>query len=377
MRLSPTPFLVTSLALASCADLPTAPALAPVAFEAIPGWSTDREDLAFAEFRRACAALDAMPADAPLGGAGLAGEAGGHAADDRGACLAARETTIATAADARRFFTTWFAAYRAGDLALGAYFEPVVAGSPVRTAAFPVPVLGRPADLVTTRAPDGRVVSGRVAGGVVASYPARDAIDRGALDGLAPVLAWLPDRVDLFVMQKEGAGRVALPDGTTLRLAYAGQNGRPSAPIADSLRDHGLLAPDATGSAAIRAALLAYPVQAAPLIEADPNYVFFRVVPAVPAELGPPGTLGVALAPLRSLAVDPAAIPLGTPVFLDPGGLVLADDEGSDLRAPDRADLFLGAGAPAARRASPPSSRAAAYLLLPRPVAQSVGPTRN
>ena len=38
-------------------------------------------------------------------------------------------------------------------------------------------------------------------------------------------IAWVADRAELFFLQVQGSGRLRAPDGTVIRLGYAGQNG--------------------------------------------------------------------------------------------------------------------------------------------------------
>jgi membrane-bound lytic murein transglycosylase A len=83
----------------------------------------------------------------------------------------------------------------------------------------------------------------------------------------------------------------------------------------------------------------------------------------------------VPLLPQRSVAVDPAYIPLGSPVWLDttlPGGenqpfrrLEFAQDTGGAIRGPARADLFLGFGVKAERIAGEMRQNGKLYVLLP------------
>jgi membrane-bound lytic murein transglycosylase A len=90
----------------------------------------------------------------------------------------------------------------------------------------------------------------------------------------------------------------------------------------------------------------------------------------------------VALTPGRSLAVDPAFIPLGAPVYLDttwPGSstasprplrrLMVAQDTGSAIKGPVRGDFFWGTGETALAEAGRMKQRGSYYLLLPKAVA--------
>ncbi len=125
---------------------------------------------------------------------------------------------------------------------------------------------------------------------------------------------------------------------------------------------------------AIRAWLATAPPEAArALLRENPSYVFFRVVEGLGPEEGPIGTLGVPLAPGRSVAVDPAHVPLGAPVWIearDPVDgapirrLVVAQDTGGAIRGRARGDLFFGWGEAAERRAGLMQDRGARFWVL-------------
>jgi membrane-bound lytic murein transglycosylase A len=86
----------------------------------------------------------------------------------------------------------------------------------------------------------------------------------------------------------------------------------------------------------------------------------------------------VALTAGRSLAVDPAYMPLGAPVFLDTTDpvtreplrrLMVAQDTGSAIKGPVRGDFFWGSGEPALAKAGRMKQQGRYYLLLPKSVA--------
>ena len=363
--------------LSACATAEPDASLTPVAFDRIPQFSALADPRAVAEFRHECDRFAGLPPDEPLGRPALAGTIAGTLAgrpsDYASACLAARQLLSVTPDTARRFFETWFAAYDAGTATLAGYFEPEFPGSLTRGGAFQTPVLARPSDLVTTRAPDGTVESGRLQDGALVAYPSRAAIDRGALAGRGLELLWLADPVDLYMLQLQGAGRVRLPDGQIVRLAYAGKNGQPYMPIGRLLIERGLLAPADATPAHIRDWLEDNRNRAVPMMEENPDYVFFRVTADVPLDEGAPGALGIPLTPLGSAAVDRDAIPLGTPFLIDAPDtndpavgpirlLVFAQDNSADHDT----EIFLGSGDLARRRAA---LHATGHLivLLPRP----------
>jgi membrane-bound lytic murein transglycosylase A len=110
------------------------------------------------------------------------------------------------------------------------------------------------------------------------------------------------------------------------------------------------------------------------LLNYNASYVFFRELPADLS--GPIGSLGVPLTSQRSVAIDPAVVPLGSPVYIattwpSSGGplnrLVLAQDTGGAIRGPIRADFFWGSGDQAALEAGRMRQPLKMWVLLPRP----------
>jgi membrane-bound lytic murein transglycosylase A len=381
------PFAATAIALlAGCAQVPPPPsgaAYTPVGFDALPGWDEDGLAAAIPPFLAECARFGSAVG---LGGSGTAATLGGKASDWRPACLAARRVPAGDNAAARQFFEATFQPYalaldgNADGLFTG-YWEPEVAGSLTRTGAFATPLRATPRDLVQADlgafSPDlkGRRLTGRVVAGQFVPYPDRAAIDQGALDPQHLELLWLADPVDAFFLEIQGSGRVRLPDGSVIRITYAGQNGRPYVPIGRVLADRGDIPRDAVSMQSIRAWLAAHPQEAAAVMEANPSYVFFRRLGDAPADQGPPGALDVPLTPGRSAAVDRHYIPLGAPVWLDTRDtsdgtpfrrLLLAQDTGGAIKGPVRADIFFGWGADAETRAGQMRGHGRAFILLPR-----------
>ena len=114
-------------------------------------------------------------------------------------------------------------------------------------------------------------------------------------------------------------------------------------------------------------------------MEQNPRYVFMRPLGPLPDDQGAPGALGVPVTAGRTLAVDEADIPLGTPVYVatsDPvtnapiDRLTVAQDTGGGIHGAQAADLFFGAGPQAEEVAGRMQQPGTLYLLLPKP-----GPT--
>jgi membrane-bound lytic murein transglycosylase A len=294
-----------------------------------------------------------------------------RAEDWRPACEAAATTAPA---DAAAFFASRFEAVVVGDGKLFAtgYYEPEIAGSRVAAPGFATPVYKLPGDLVEadlglwSDGLKGRKVRGRVEKGRLLPYYDRAAIDDGALAGKGLELAWAADPVELFFLQVQGSGRLSLPDGSVMRIGYAGQNGRDYVAIGRVMRQRGLLGPGEGNMAGIMAWLRAHPEEGRAIMRENGSYVFFRELTGA----GPLGALGVAVTGGASVAADPAFVPLGAPVWLEgerpeATGLWIAQDTGGAIKGANRIDTFWGAGAEARTIAGGMSSGGRAWLLLP------------
>lgn len=381
--------LVGLLLLAGCAEkkAPEAPpaelTLTAVSFAELPGWEQDRPDAALAAFRLTCGRWSKLADDRGVGGQNdLAGTLGAW----RSACAEARRTT-----DARLFFETQFTPFAAANHAdreglFTGYYEPLLHGSRSQGGTYRYPLYRRPADLVSVDLgqfdPElkGRRIGGRVEDGRLVPYADRAAIDRGALNGRGLELLWVDDSVDRFFLEIQGSGQVRLPDGATVRVGYADQNGRPYRAIGKDLIEIGAIPREQMSMQAIRGWLEANPGEAPGMMARNPSVVFFTELKDLAAADGPLGAQGVPLTPGRSLAVDRKFLPLGAPIWLDttaptPGGdqplrrLVIAQDTGGAIRGPVRGDLFWGAGTEAEHLAGHMKSPGRLYLLLPRSLA--------
>jgi membrane-bound lytic murein transglycosylase A len=306
----------------------------PVDFPDLDGWATDGHAEALAAFRTTCD-LMASPSW-------------------RGVAEAA-----ASATDPRQFFETRFRPVRIGDgepTLFTGYYEPVLRGSCMRDDRFRHPVHALPPDLPET-------------GPWLAR---RDLLGSGVLEGRGLELAWFEDPADAFFLQVQGSGRVALGDGTTLRLGYAGTNGHPYRSIGRELVRRGILDEATVSAEAIRHWLRTEPVAGAELLLHNPSYVFFRVRARLPPDLGPLGTMQRPVTAMRTLAVDPEVIPLGAPVWIETDGpaplrrLMIAQDTGSAIKGAHRADIFIGTGEAAGRRAGALRETGRMLVLLPR-----------
>ena len=167
-----------------------------------------------------------------------------------------------------------------------------------------MPIYARPADLVAFNAKTGEATgpalwpSSSTASRKAISPAARSR--QGALAGRGLELVWLSDWADAFFIQVQGSGRVRLPDGSLMRLAYAAKTGQPYTGIGGVLVERGVLTREDMSMQAIRAWMEKNPQAARELMWENKSFVFFREVPIGDPALGPPGAQKVSLTPLAS-----------------------------------------------------------------------------
>lgn len=286
-------------------------------------------------------------------------------------CSEVRRLSIGDDAQQRQWLRTRLQPYRVEPLAgtseglLTAYFEPLFEASRLPRPGFTVPLYQPPASL-----------------GKRKPWFTRQEMDvlpeaQQALRGRE--LVYLADPVDALVMQIQGSGRVRVtePDGqqNLVRLAYAGTNDQPYKSVGRWLLDQGAVR-DATWPG-IKAWIAQNPRRVNELLWSNPRMVFFREERLSELDLafGPKGAQGVPLTPGRSIAVDPASIPYGTPVWLASSGatavlqkLVLAQDTGSAITGAVRADYFMGWGAQAGEAAGRLKQPLRLWVLWPKPL---------
>lgn len=301
-------------------------------------------------------------------------------ADWQGPCGAARTWPATRAAE---FFTRNFETARIGDgkaFATG-YYEPEIAGSRSKRPGYDVPVYRLPEDLVRDW-PAGTAESERAArpplgrydaSGQFVPYHTRAEIEDGALAGKGLEIAWAKDPIEMFFLQIQGSGLLRQPDGTVMRIGYAGQNGHAYTGIGGIMRERGLLGTGPGQYPGSMQGIVQYlrdhPAEGRDLMRLNESWIFFRELDTD----GPLGSLGIPVRRGDSVAVDPRFVPYGAPVWLDldrdvADGLWVAQDTGGAIRGANRFDTFWGNGGDSAEIAGGMSGRGQALVLLPRGV---------
>ncbi len=364
--------------------------LEPLAFGGLEGWAEDDQSAALSTFLASCRPL--------LRQTRIAAERRVLVDALKGACRRAQGVAPGREA-ARAFFEENFRPIRIvklGDAAgfLTGYYEPIVDGSRTPSSEFATPMYLRPPDLVPEKqirkarfANKGRRIpfpnkgrAVRIVDGKPVPYYNREQIELGILDGKALEICWVRDPADAFFVQIQGSARVRLADGTFIRVNYDGHNGHPYTPVGRIMIERGWATRDTMSMERIRAFMAADPDKARELRRENKSFVFFRVAQLADNQEAVGGQ-GIPLTAGRSIAIDTALHPYGLPFWLDselPGygvaptekfrRLMVAQDTGSAIVGPARADIYFGAGDEAGKLAGRIRHSGRFVMLVPRDI---------
>jgi peptidoglycan lytic transglycosylase A len=356
--------------------------LEPVAWDDLGGWAADDHTAGFAAFLDSCKAVAKRTASArdqrPMYG-GLIG-----------VCRRALKAVPLDDAGARTFFERNFRPLRIAALGessglLTGYYEPVVEGSRTPTLEFSVPLHRRPSNLTFSGRrqnpatfPNRGKVGRQLGRRKIVPYYDRAEIENGALDGRNLEICWLKDPIEAFFIHIQGSARVRLDDGKVLRVNYDAHNGYQYTPVGRILIDRNIVPRDEMSMDRIRQWMQANPEEAMELRRQNKSYVFFRVTELSEHDEAVGGQ-GVPLTAVRSIAVDRALHVYGTPFFIEANlpiatlapttkfrRLMIAQDTGSAIVGPARADLYFGAGVEAGRIAGRMRHQGRFAMLVPK-----------
>jgi peptidoglycan lytic transglycosylase A len=354
----------------------------PLNWADVPGWNDDDQLAAFQTFRTSCRSIAAQhdaTADARALGTSL-----------RQPCRASRAADINDGARARAFFEANFTPVKISRLGeddgfVTGYYEPVVQGSRTQTDVYNVPVYRRPSNLfvkgysqASPDLPNKGPVYRKIGRRKLVPYYDRGEIEDGAIAGRGLEICWLKDPTDLLFTQIQGSARVRLEDGSTIRINYDSYNGYPYTAVGRVLIDRGIIPREEMSMQKIREWMEANPDGAKDVRRQNRSYIFFREVQLSEKDEAI-GAQGVQLTPGRSIAVDKSLHVYGTPFFI--AGelpiesdraktpfrrLMIAQDTGSAIVGPARADLYFGAGPDAGKIAGRLKSNIRFVMLVPK-----------
>lgn len=218
------------------------------------------------------------------------------------------------------------------------YYEPTLYGSRTPTSTYHIPLYKLPHDKF---------------------YP-RSRIRTEEVTSSWEPLVYVNDAVDAFFLEIQGSGRIILPDGTLMRVGYAGQNGYPFTPIGRILVERGEIGAEQISLFSIKEWLRNNYDRAVEIMDLNASYVFFKenahegMEPCMEdVTHGPIGTQGLPLTPMHSVACDPSYWPFGIVLTYrlthpitgkDIYNFALTQDTGGAIKGKYRFDLFTGHG---------------------------------
>lgn len=365
-------------------------------FSKLPGWSTQHFEQSLQAFKRSCTVLIKQTKWQKV-------------------CALAMQTKN-NRQQAKHFFEQqfqpWIVSNGSGGLdgKITGYYEPVIEATLIPSTQNSTPVYGVPSDLIQLDLPANisskaqihlqkntngaeisengpyladlsqfhlsskdKILRGRWLGNELVPYYTRAEIEQGAIKNKAPIIAYAISPVDFFFLQVQGSGRLHLPNGKLLRLAYAQKNGQPYQSIGKYMVQKGYLSPHAVSQSSISQYIAAHPQRKNEIFNHNPSYIFFKPSSDQSPNDGPIGSLGVPLRAEYTGAVDQRFIDLGAPLFLattDPRNhralnrLIIAQDTGSAIRGSVRVDYFWGFGEAAGAIAEKTNHKGYVWLLL-------------
>ena len=246
---------------------------------------------------------------------------------------------------------------------LTSYYEPRLVGARVKSRDFNVPLYSPPVGIKKGTPWFSREE--------IATSPKALASLKGK------EILYLSNQIDAVDLHIQGSGLVSVIESNgrekLVRLAFAASNEHPYKSIGTWLLQQRLLKD--VSSQGIKNWLRENPNRVNELIWKNPRFIFFKEE-TLPVGLPPPqpkGAQNVPLTPMRSIAVDPGSIPYGSPVWLRSSGqkttldlLVLAQDTGSAITGPVRADYYAGSGKEAGDFAGKINQPLQLWVLWPR-----------
>ncbi len=238
------------------------------------------------------------------------------------------------------------------------YHNPMLRGSRTRREPYLYPLYRRPAGALS------KLTTAEILG--------------GALEGQGLELIYLGDPTEANAVHVEGSATVLLDDGSTISVGSDGHNGHPYQNIGKLLSaDNKIPKSQATpiGMTRARKYFIDHPAELNVYWGKNPHYVFFkeRTGPAATGKFG-------ALTPGRSLAVDPAYLPMGAAVWIRTdmpriaenrvaewisyGRVAIGQDTGAGIKGPARVDVFFGTGDYATQAAQVTTRPGEIYVLV-------------
>jgi len=255
---------------------------------------------------------------------------------------------------------------------LTGYYEPHLRGSLTKHDQYIYPVYKTPNDLISVDLgsiyPDLKHyrLRGRIKENRLVPYYTRKQSKSEQID--AEVICYVDNKIDLFFLEVQGSGRVLLENNETMFIGYSNQNGHKYKSIGRYLVKKGEIALKNISLQSIRQWFDENPNRVDEVLNYNNSVVYFQE-----KEQRATGSLGLALTPKRSIAVDKRYIPLGSMLYCNAqqedvsfSHIVQAQDTGGAIKGAIRADMFLGYGDEAQAVAGGLKAPLNLWIILPK-----------
>ncbi|MDP7008276.1 MAG: MltA domain-containing protein [Phycisphaerales bacterium] len=261
-----------------------------------------------------------------------------------------------------------------GTVLFTGYYAPDFYASKTPSRKYDAPLYTRPSDLVTDQA-SGEPIGRKLSDGSITSWPTRREIEHSNLFN-GNELVWVEDDLDAYTIHVNGSARLRLDTGELMYVGYAGKTDRPYTGLGSSVLKADLLPKSKLSLRNIRKLYDKNPQVISNLIDENESFVFFR---EYDGSAWPSGSLGVPVTAARSIATDKRIFPRGGLVFVDTTvhsltgetekfkQFMVDQDTGGAIRAPGRADLFMGVGPTAGIKAGGQYAEGTLYYLFLKP----------
>ena len=260
-----------------------------------------------------------------------------------------------------------------GTVLFTGYCTPIFKGSKTRTGDFRHPLYRQPPDLV--KKPDGTPLGRRAAGGQIVPYYTRRQIETEQLfAGKGLELVWLRAPLEAYLAHVQGSAIIELPDGTELRIGYAGKTDRPYTSMGMAMVADGRFSAAELSLQKIMTYFDKHPLELRTYMYKNDSYVFFTE-----SEGGPFGSINCPVTPFRSIATDKSVFPRGLLAYVVTKAPVmktrdkvtfepfysfaLDQDTGGAIRSAGRCDIYMGVGPDALLLAGRQNAEGKLYYL--------------
>jgi membrane-bound lytic murein transglycosylase A len=265
---------------------------------------------------------------------------------------------------------------RKGTVLFTGYYTPIFDASATRTDKFRYPLFKAPANLV--KDDDGQVKGCRDVEGNVTMCPSRKEIEQGNMYA-GSELYWLSDPFEVYIAHVQGSAKLRLADNPTnlVTVGYCASNGHDYVSVGRKMVADGKIPKGSLSLQALIRYFKEHPGDIQTYTWQNPRFVFFDRIDGEPR-----GCLNEPVTQMRTIATDKQIFPRAGMTFITTAlprrsggevqdapfsGFLLDQDAGSAIRAPGRADVYMGIGDQAAELAGRTQQEGRLYYLFLKP----------